>query len=352
MLSVVPINETEKWDEIVKGFEFHDIYYLSGYVRAFQINGDGEPILFFYEDNTIKAINVLMVKDISKEKNFLDKVPKNTYYSSSTPYGYGGFLIQGKVTNDSLMNLDREYNLECKKMGIVSEFVRFHPVLNNSEMVTPIYEVTNLGRTITLELNSHNEIWNCLTSQNRNKIRKAKKAGVDIFWGRKTDLFEKFRPLYNGTMDRDGAIEYYYFKNDFYSSILSDLKYNSLMFYAQYKEEIIAMSVILFVNQQMHYHLSASDKEYQHLAPTNLLLYEAASWGCENGYKTLHLGGGVGSNEDSLYTFKKGFNRNSNTYFSIGKKIFDEDKYQDLVNIRKQESGFDERNSFFPLYLA
>jgi len=28
----------------------------------------------------------------------------------------------------------------------------------------------------------------------------------------------------------------------------------------------------------MHYHLSATDREYRNLAPTNLLLYEAACW--------------------------------------------------------------------------
>jgi len=39
------------------------------------------------------------------------------------------------------------------------------------------------------------------------------------------------------------------------------------------------------------------------------LLYEAACWGIENGYKTFHLGGGLGSREDSLYQFKKDLTR-------------------------------------------
>lgn len=59
----------------------------------------------------------------------------------------------------------------------------------------------------------------------------------------------------------------------------------------------------------MNYHLSGSIWEYANLAPTNLLLYEAALWGCANGCKTLYLGGGVGSGEDSLFKFKKAFYR-------------------------------------------
>jgi len=43
--------------------------------------------------------------------------------------------------------------------------------------------------------------------------------------------------MYNETMDNDGASGYYYFKKDFYNSILEDLKYNSLIFYAVLKIE-------------------------------------------------------------------------------------------------------------------
>lgn len=350
MLSVVIIDEMGKWDKIVKGFKNYDVYYLSGYTKAFQIHGDGEPTLFYYEGNDIKAMNVVMKRDIGKDQNFLGKISPNTFYDLTTPYGYGGFIIEGHINEDGLIDLDEEYSAYCKNNGIISEFVRFHPVLNNSVTVSSIYGISDLGRTITLELSSQEQIWSDLTSKNRNVIRKAKKSGVEVYWGRNRELFKEFMPLYNGTMNKDDAEDYYYFKKDFYDSILADIKYNSLMFYAISEERIIAMSMILFSNQQMHYHLSASDREFQNLAPTNLLLYDAACWGCENGYKTFHLGGGLGSQEDSLFKFKKSFNKNSNTYFSIGRKIFDENKYNELINLRKQEPDFNDDTLFFPVY--
>ena len=67
--------------------------------------------------------------------------------------------------------------------------------------------------------------------------------------------------MYNVTMNKDNADEYYYFNEDFFSSIFNDLRYNFLVFYAVYKGVIISMSIILFCNGQMHYHLSASNKE-------------------------------------------------------------------------------------------
>ena len=350
-LNVFTVDD-EKWDSVVRSFSAYDVYYLNGYARAFQLHGDGEPILFYYDDDNIKAMNVAMKRDIEKDKFFSGKLPRDTYYDIATPYGYGGFLIEGEATKNSLQCLDLEYTSFCKVNGIISEFVRFHPVLNNVGAVSSLYDTSVLGRTITMELYSQSKIWNNLTSKNRNIIRKSIKSRVEIYWGRDPSLFDEFKVLYNATMDRDGAKDYYYFQNDFYNSILTDLKYNSLIFYAVHKEKIIAMSVILFSNQQMHYHLSASDKEYHHLALTNLLLYEAACWGCANGFKTFHLGGGLGGKEDTLYKFKSAFNRNSNTIFVVGRKIFDEEKYKKLVEIKLVEAELDVTSGFFPKYRA
>ena len=93
--------------------------------------------------------------------------------------------------------------------------------------------------------------------------------------------------------------------------------------------------------------------EYRNLAPSNLLLYKAALWGHEQGFKTFHLGGGVGSGEDNLYKFKAAFNRNSDYQFSIGKEIFDQEKYNDLVAKRvSRDKDFNKESTYFPLYRA
>lgn len=351
MLTVYKLENSEIWDKIVKGFNNYDVYYLSGYAKAFKLNGDGEPNLFYYEDSYIKAINVVMLRDIGMDKHFVGKIPANTYYDLSTPYGYGGFLVEGDISQESINNLNIEYSNFCINKRIISEFVRFHPVLNNSIQVKDVYDVALLGKTVVIDLSSSDLIWDNFVSQNRNKIRKAQRAGVKICWGQDTDLYNEFIKIYNKTMDRNNAESYYYFKDYFYESIHTDLKYNSLMFYAVYQGKIIAMSIMLFANNQMHYHLSASDEDYLNIAPTNLLLYEAACWGCANGLKTLHLGGGVGGHEDSLYKFKSNFNKNSDASFCIGKKIFDKKIYNELVNIR-YSCGDITQSNYFPLYKA
>lgn len=349
MLSIITLDESDKWDSIVKSFSNYDVYYLSGYTKAFKLHGDGEPTLFYYEDEDIRAINVVMIRDIAMDNKFNNKLKTQSLFDMTTPYGYGGFIIDGTPNESSYKKINEEYCDYCRSKNIISEFVRFHPVVENSKMNNEIYEVIDLGKTITLDLISIEQIWSDLSSKNRNVIRKAIKSGVEIYWGRNPELIDEFIPLYNATMYKDDAIDYYYFNKEFYKSVLEDFRYNSLIFYAFYNQKIISMSMILFGNDNMHYHLSASDREYQNLGATNLLLYEAACWGCENGYKSFHLGGGLGSKEDSLFKFKKAFNKSSKTYFSIGKKIFDQEKYDELTKIRDTDYNIID-NSYFPRY--
>lgn len=350
MLSVITIDDSRQWNDIVKSFKYYDVYYLSEYTNAFRIHGDGEPILFYYEGKHIRAINVAMKRDVENDKNFSGEIPKGSYYDLVTPYGYGGFLIEGDKSDNKIKLINDEYSTYCKNNRIVSEFVRFHPILENHRRLDNIYDISALGKTVSVNLKSTEHIWNGFTSQNRNKIRKAKKLGVEVYLGRNPELFHKFIELYNATMDKDNAKDYYYFEEDFYKSVLDDLKYNSLIFYAVFVEKIVAMSIFIFANQQLHYHLSASDSEYRNVAPTNLLLYEAACWGCENGYYALHLGGGLGSKEDSLYKFKKAFNKDSDNDFFIGRRIFNKDRYDELVEIRSERDDFGKITSFFPKY--
>lgn len=352
MLSEVSIRDAERWDAIVKTFETWDVYYLSGYSRAFQVHGDGEPILLLYEDKGVRAMNVVMKRDIQKDRSLCGCLPAGSWFDLATPYGYGGFVFEGEATIDGLRRFDDEYCTFCRSKGIVSEFVRFHPLLNNSRTLAGIYDVSVLGKTISMDLLLNEGMWRHLTSENRNMIRKGRKGGVEILWGRSAELYEVFRALYAATMNRCDAIDYYYFGDEFFTSILNDLKFNSILFYATLEGKILAMSVILFANGNLHYHLSASDQEYRRLAPNNVLLYEVACWGCENGYRTFHLGGGLGSSEDSLYKFKSAFNRDSHNTFSVGRKIFDQDKYDELVEIRKAKGGIGTTSSFFPKYRA
>ena len=342
-LSVYTLEQAQQWDAVVRSFREYDVFWLSGYVKAFQIHGDGEPMLFYYEDAATHGINVVMKRDIAKDPHFLNKLEENTWFDFASPYGYGGWLIEGENTE----GLFRAYLGWLESNGIISEFVRFHPLVKNHEACRNFYEVIRLGRVVHMDLTSPEVIWNNLTSENRNRNRKAIKNGIRVNHDNFPGIYEKFRVIYNGTMDRDHAEPYYYFEPEFYQSLLNELPQNSRVFWAEKDGQIIAAYIMIFANGRMTYHLSGSLEEFNSLAPGNLIMVTAALWGSANGYRTLLLGGGVGSQEDNLFRFKKTFYKGKKNSFFIGRKIIDRDKYETLISLRDPPES-----TFFPQYRA
>ena len=341
-LTVYTLEQSEQWDAIVRGFKEYDVYWLSGYVKAFHIHGDGEPLLFFCESPCARGINVVMKRDVAKDERFRGKIEEGKYFDFATPYGYGGWIIEGEKTEE----LFKEYEGWVRKNGIISECVRFHPMVKNHDASRSFYEVIQLGEVVHMDLSSPEDIWNNIISKNRNMIRKAIKNGIVIYNGRFPEIYDKFRTIYNGTMDKDDAEEYYYFRPEFYKSVLEDLPQNAQVFWAEKEGQVIAASIMLATNRRMNYHLSGSLREFSSLAPTNLLLYEAALWGYANGYITLYLGGGVGSGEDSLFKFKRAFYKGDLNHFYIGKRVYDQEKYDELLGMRFEI----ENPGYFPKY--
>lgn len=342
MLKVYTLDQSEEWNAVVRSFEEYDVYWLSGYVKAFKTHGDGEPLLFFYNCESTRGINVLMKRDIAKDGRFKGKIQEGKYFDFATPYGYGGWIIEG----ENIEGLFEEYSEWIRRNRIVSEFVRFHPIIKNHNASRSFYEVIQLGEVVHMDLSSPEDIWDNITSKNRNMIRKAIKNDIRIYNGRFPEIYKKFRAIYNGTMDKDNAEQYYYFEKQFYKSLLEDLPQQAQVFWAEKDKQVIAASIILATNRRMNYHLSGSVREFSSLAPTNLLLYEAALWGCANGYKTLYLGGGVGSGEDSLFKFKRAFYKGDLNHFFIGKKIYSQEIYSELIGLRAEI----ENSGYFPMY--
>lgn len=341
MLKVLNHNDAG-WDEIVRSFKDHDIYYLSGYVNSLYVNGDGMPLLFCYEKDGFKAMQVMLKRDIADDERFEGRIEKGTCYDLISPYGYGGWIFEGDADKKSLFE---EYDSWCAEHHIISEFVRFHPLIDNYRYSQDHYEVIPLGRVIAMDCSDKDLIWSNMSSNNRNKIKRAKNLGIQIRHGGK-EMLEDFISLYEMTMERNNATDYYFFNRDYYDT-LTDCKDNCLIFEARTAEgELISSAMVLSANDKASYHLSGSRRMPGNLCENNLLLYEAALWANENGFRTFLLGGGLGSSEDNLYKFKLGFNKKESHQFYIGKKIHDRTIYDELVAMREDIAN----HGFFPEY--
>lgn len=350
MLRVYSMTQGDEWDSVVKSFQQFDIYYLSGYVKAFELHGDGAPFLLYYDSETLRGINVVMKRDIAHDKHFEGKIGEDEYFDIATPYGYGGWYFEGDQTGADAKSFKDEYSAWCVENKVVSEFVRFHPVLENASGINnDIYDMSYLGNTVAIKLDSEEKIWERFSSKNRGHIRVAIKEGVTVRTETSKEAFDVFQSIYETTMDHDDASSYYYFDKSFFDSIRNDLEGYYTLFTVYLGDTAIASSIMLYAGKYMNYHLSGQFFDYRRYAGTNMILYEAAKWGCEHGYEWLHLGGGLGAQEGSLYDFKKSFyKKGEDKMFHVGRKILNPQLYDELVNMR----GELPESNFFPRYRA
>lgn len=325
----------------MKSFKNWDIYYLYDYAYSFFVHGDGDMFLIYFENNGERFCYSVMQRAITC-------CQKEDYFDWETPYGYGGPLTDGIISKESQQLFLKEITEYCVSNNIVSQFVRFHPLFKNYEVLKSAIETRYLRDTIYIDTTDLDMIMTNMDSKNRNMVRKAQKNGVKII-RKKIDEIDDFIPMYNETMQKNGADDYYIFGKEYFDSLIS-MKENAFILYAIYEDKPISGSIMYYNDRYMHYHLSGSHIEYRNVSPGNLLLYEAACMANEMGIKCFHLGGGM-TPDDSLFGFKKQFNKNGRASFVVGRTIFDRAKYYELLSIRKKlDSDFDINNGFMIQY--
>ena len=340
-----------EWQELVELYNL-DIYFTPQYCKIWEDYGDGKPQAFLYESSLGKILYPYLIRKIDYIKSNIN------YFDISTPYGYGGpVLLECKENEIPLLvkEFRAEFNIYAHKKRIISEFIRFHPVYKNYNFyIDSDIECKFVRNTIEIDLENEPEnILKSMKPKTRNEVRQAIRNELNLQFCSKPTLenIQAFYEIYSETMNKLETSDYYKFSLEYFINTFNLLKENAEIAFVFYDDKIISSSIFLLSNKLVHYHLSGSLNEYKSYGPNNLMLYEAALRYKTMGKKCFHLGGGYIGN-DSLFKFKKGFNKNSLLDFYIGIKINNKDIYGKLVKEWKIKNGLggNFKSDFFPLY--
>jgi len=251
------------------------------------------------------------------------------------------------------VDMERFYNIfkhYCKENNVVSEFIRFNPILKNYQYYPQDLDIEQYNETILMDLmQDEMSIWKNINHKRRNRINYARSKGVTIVFDYKFAGLDTFYKLYIETMDRLSAKVFYYFPRKWFENMISLLRKNVLLVHAFYQGNIIVSGLFLFNKFYMHYYLQGSAYEMRHLSANHLLVYEMALWAKSRGIKYLHLGGGFEPG-DSLFRFKAGFSTMWEPFY-LGKVIHDPHSYDHLVSRKWSAEGIKSTDrQFFPDY--
>lgn len=347
MIREINIENQTEWDSVVRSIPNYDVFYLSQYSKAFMKESpkNGEPTLLLYENGGDHAINVVFRRDVAMDEHLVRKIERGSYYDLITPYGYGGFF--GNVSDWDKLNL--EYTAYCIENHYICEFVRF-------ELFSDYYrhydgeiesQTHNVVRSLDLSLE---EMWMDFRQKVRKNVKKARNCGLSCIIENTGEHLDDFLRIYYGTMERTEAEGDYFFSKQFFEE-MNVMKDNVMYFHVLYEGKIVSTELVIYGSENAYSYLGGTDSGYFNVRPNDYLKYEIIKWAKGKGLKNFVLGGGCGS-DDGIFQYKTCLAPHGIVEFYIGKKVLNQNKYDEFCSLRGMESNSMNLRQveFFPEY--
>ena len=133
------------------------------------------------------------------------------------------------------------------------------------------------------------ELYQGFHSSTKRNIKKAEKSGIQIEKHQSLDALQKFYDLHCLTRKRHGVpVQPWTFFRNIYTELFKNNLGHLLM--ARHEEQWIAGAVYFYFNNLAVYKFGASDMNYQHMRPNDLVMWNAITEFAESGFNSLHFG--------------------------------------------------------------
>ncbi len=342
--------DSPRWHEVLS-CTAHDFYHLPDYVRLCSRQEGGEALAFLAEENGNRFLVPFILRPIDLLGHDEDQL-----WDVTCPYGYPSPLLATNRDRGTDAFLERAVDalLEgLRQLNVVSAFFRLHPILALPvEPLARTGHVVQHGETVYVDLTlPAEEIWRQTRSNHRRGINRAKREGhvgeIDERW----EEFDTFVDIYGETMRRVGAHKFYYFTRDYFAELRQALGDRLHLCVVRIGGEVACAGLFSEVCGIVEYHLGGTREKFLANYPTKIMFDFVRYWAKGRGNRVLHLGGGLGSKEDSLFHFKAGFSNLRRPFFSW-RGVVNERAYSALIERYESSWGVqaDGFRGFFPAY--
>jgi hypothetical protein len=315
-----------RWDEALVGIE-HDFYHRRGYHELAEWNGEGEAFLAV----RFGAYSRIAWPFIRRSITGTD------LYDVTSVIGYAGPV--GSTNSDSVVrDFWRELRQLWVEQGVVSVFTTFHPLLANDRLVSglqtgndsPIPAVVSPGRTVSVDLSgSPDERMASYEKETRYEIRRAYRRGLEVRADTDLDHLGDLARLNEETMRRNRAPRRHQFGADYFERMFELLGDHAQLLVATFEGEVVCTLVVVVDGPFGHAQVTGVSDRHFRLSPLTTTVAAAADLAQRRGARWLHLGGGRGAREDSLFDFKRRIGEVLRPYY-VGRWVLDVDAYEDL----------------------
>lgn len=318
--------------------EPHDFYHLPAYVAVSASRDGGEPHALHVLGGGRRMLLPIVVRPIP-----------NGGQDATSPYGYPGPLASGPDEKEFMQDALAAGTHLLRSNGIISLFVRLHPLLNLASF-DRVGEVVTGGEVVSIDLTaSEEELWRHTRAGHRSQISQALRAGRTAAFDDSWLHLAAFKNLYRANMARVSAADYYLFDDAYFDGLRRALGDRLRLCVVNIDGDLAAGALFVETCGIVQFHLSATDPAFGREGLMKLIIHFVRSWGKARGNLELHLGGGVGAADDSLLRFKSGFSPRRFPFRTL-RVIVDPVEYTRRVERPGFGAPAAEGSDFFPAY--
>jgi hypothetical protein len=350
-LDVLSLDERgPEWDALLASLPARerDLFFGSPWLLLWQERGDGRAMGAVYRDEGGMVLYPFLLRELTALPYLGDEFAGR--FDVTSPYGYGGPLVTKGAPEGTVACFREGFAAWCRTAGVVSEFVRFHPLLDTRLPFAPFMDVGEAGQIVWCRFDQGAcRVGDQLSATARRNVRAAREAGLTSTIERSPDAYDRFADLYADNAARRRAAPFYRFDRSHVQRLRERLGQAQALVGVRREGELVAGALFLRSDDYVHFHLLAADRTCAGLRPANLVFFEALQWARALGVTAVDLGGGY-RGDDELLRFKTGFAGMRAPRF-VGRVIHDSPTYIAASRLRDEQGEILDCD-YFPAYCS
>ncbi|HUP35368.1 MAG TPA: NeuD/PglB/VioB family sugar acetyltransferase [Candidatus Limnocylindria bacterium] len=318
--------QEQEWNGVLAQVARRDFYHLAEYHRLAEERGEGSAHLFAYHDGGYTIALPLLLRPV-------ESAVGGTWSDATSVYGYAGPLAShAGIPASVVRSFQKGLKEALVARRVVAVFSRLHPLIPQRGMLAGLGDCRPEGETVSIDLTlSPEEQWARYRASLRTRIKKLRRGGLVCLRDRDKRHLPEFTDIYYETMRRVKAHSSYFFEKEYFTRLASGLGPALELFVVTLDGVVVAGGLFTICDGIVQYHLGGTCDAFLKLGPMALLFDTVRLWANEQGARVVHLGGGVGSREDSLFHFKAGFSDRRHV-FPTWQWVVEPDAYRELCD--------------------
>jgi hypothetical protein len=328
----------ELWQSLPDGRR--DIYFLPAFSLANEEDGRGEALCFAARRGSALLLHPFLRAPVPGAAELGLDGPA---WDIQTPYGYGGPVVNEPGEEPGFLRAAWEsFATWCCQAGVIAEFLRFHPLIQNERWAGATTRILPNRTTVWFDLQTYPLDFHTSSfyRNHRQMTNRAVRAGATTESVPAAEAMEWFAPKYASTQDVMGAGAETRFSPAYFNSLARGLGPRATVWSVRRAGGALARATLQMEGDWFsHGHVMAYGEDASAAGSTDLLLHDVALEAAGRGLKTLHIGGGRAAGaDDALLKFKAKL-APGRADFHIGTRCHQPDRFESLKRAWQDRNG-------------